>query len=290
MVPPMAAWSLWVKGHGTPAGEFVWTWYTSYGGAMRQSMTWDNAPLTVSTNVFRLLQSAGALCLALPEIPGQTAIALTLVGIAAIWGAVRLAADTGITPIHLFGVFYSLLLVVWITPPNERLALPLETLLVAGLVYQARAAGERRRWLLLAAPLLAVRGFFGAHQYLEQFEAEVASDRTAYEWIGAHVPREAKFLSAYDTALFLYTGRQAIGYQIPEMLQYRRDSAAVKQALQAIPDFAARHGIGYVYANERFNATDFEATESHRILTGSGAFERVFQSGGASVYRFIGGH
>ncbi len=308
MLPGIAWWTFWVRGHLSPARDIVTLYYTNYLGYRTSVMDWHDLPLLIWKNLDAVCSAiAGLLIFDL----GNTAWGMhlsRLLTIACIAGTVRLARRRGVTPYHWFAAAYLAILLVWHFPPTERLLLPVFPLLLAGVATElANLAGViKKSWgkgtsdRLVAACVAATLGALGCLGVVRNSDAifrqlpgiigqhrtVLASNRAAFAWIALHLP-EGAFYAYDDPVFFLYTGRHAASMPDASMPFYRQDRAATLQPFRLMPAFAREQHLDYLL----FTAADFYRApaqvraEAQRILAREPAFESLYRSPLSSVYR-----
>ena len=271
MLPFIAGWSLWTRAHTLHgAGDDI-LYYTDYVRFQFLNVGWSNIGVVLWKNLDQLLYAFGSL--AIPQVValGPVKTLTQVVGIAAISGIIRMARRGIAIDYALFALISSAMLLIWHFPPNERFILPLFPLIAAGLVseleflfgalrkgFNNRDAGQRRAAYVLAtaAGLVIAAGlglqFFVSFGYLnrlaEDDRVKLRDLRSAYAWIDANVPAEAKILSSDDPLLYAYTGRHGNAMPLLPKWWYRDDHAHIVDAFRGAADYCRRRGFDYFYA------------------------------------------
>lgn len=269
MAPFVAAWFLWASSHRAKPSGLVALYYTDYIGYHVAMTSWRELPLVMWRNLGEFASAIGSFVWLNPEGDSRLAWACRLPALAAVAGFARLARS-GLGIQHLlFAAAFSLLLLVWHYPPTERFVAPLLPLVLAGAFVEARhvsrmalaALADRRssQRLLGAGVLAAVAGsaslavYLTAVAHLRYFPAwfEVARVRyqqnlETYRWIEKHLPEQARLFAFNDTAVFLYTGRQASRLIVPTTFYYRMQPEKAREYLASFERWAQPLGIRYV--------------------------------------------
>jgi hypothetical protein len=308
MLPGIAWWTLWVRGHLSNARDIVTLYYTNYLGYRTSVMGWHDLPLLIWKNLDAMCSAiAGLLIFDL----GNSAWGMHLsrvIAIACAAGTVRLGRRGGVSPYHWFAAAYLTVLLVWHFPPTERLLLPVFPLLLAGLARElANLAGViKNSWdrrtshrivasgmaagLAALACLAVVRNADAVFRQLPgiigQHRTVLASNRAAFAWIATHLPHGA-FYAYDDPVFFLYTGRHAASMPDASMPFYRQDPAATLQPFRLMPVFAREQHLDYLLftAADFYRAPEQVRAQAQRILARDPAFESLYHSPISSVYR-----
>lgn len=269
MAPFVVGWFLWASSHRTQPNGLVALYYTDYIGYHVATTSWRELPLVVWRNLGEFASAIGSFIWVNPEGDSRLAWACRLPALAAVAGCARLGRmSRGIQP-ALFALAHSLLLLVWHYPPTERFVVPLLPLVLAGALIEARhvsrmtlaALADHRaaQRLLGAGVLAAVAGsaslgvYLVAVAHLRYFPAwfDVARIRhqqnlETYRWIEKHLPEPARLFAFNDTAVFLYTGRQASRLVVPTTFYYRMQPEKAREFLASFDRWAQPLGIRYV--------------------------------------------
>lgn len=257
-------------------GTSGWTqtlcYYTSYACGWRMDV---GAPATLAAVVLKnlkgVLQGAGMFLLnpLATENTLWSLVLVSLLGIAAYVGVVRLVRKTGWHSLVIVFTFYLLVILPWPYTP-ERFLLTFLPLLFGGLWLEFRhlagliaehlrpihSTGER-----VTAGLLAVAGLTVAAlvvmNYTRAVPAEVAGlaasneemlagERGAYDWVRQHAAPGASIIAYEDGLLYLYTGHPSI---LPIMAHtqdfYLGDRSFAEYDAARLADVASHVGADY---------------------------------------------
>ncbi len=309
-LPCAAAWHMWAAAHTGASGVEAWLYYTNYAGYHLRLFGIGDVPVMVWKNAGALLSGIGGLFIFnLGDTYWGTQLA-RLLALASIAGTVRLARRTGMSPYHWFAAGYVALLLVWHFPPAERFLIPVAPLLVAGLYTELRhlagllrasfAAGAANRAIavLVACGLAALALWTAQTTYmalrhdlpgiLAQHRALDAARQGAYRWVREHTPPEAAFLAYHDVPFYLATGRHAMRVTLSPRSFYVGSSDAYKEPFRHLDDTMRALGLGYLLITPADFHSDLPPDEQaalRGLMLENGAFERVYQSRGVSVYR-----
>jgi hypothetical protein len=309
MLPGIAAWLFWTRGHLRHATDIVSLYYVDYIGYQLYCVGWRDLPLVIWKNLDGMFHgTTGLLWSRLSDSPSGMYLSRFL-AIGAIVGTVRLARQRGAGPYHWFAAGYAAILLVWHFPPNERFMLPVFPLLLAGLATEtAHLAGMMKKsWNRntanravasgLVAGLVTVAGlgvalnmralFYEFPDIIEQHRTVLASKLAAFRWVSRNAAPGA-FYADDDVVFFLYTGRHAVSLPVFPMPYYREDRAGILEPFRAMPAFMREQHLDYLL----FTATDYyrelpgpERAAARKILTQEPAFERLYRSELCEVYR-----
>lgn len=266
MLPFVAGWTIWARLHQLSTDDPALLFYLDYFRYQIYSVSFSNLHLFLWKNIDGFLWGLGGLFI--PQIVNSLFLKILaeVVAIAAISGVVRLARR-GYAQFHaLFAVTTAALLVVWHFPPNERFALPIFPLALAGLLTEVehlvgmlrtglrhRDVGQRIVAAGLAVVLTCVLAGSLVMQFLmdgtflpadtRQHRLENIRRLSLYSWIQTKTPADASFLAAEPGLLFLYTGHHAMSNPLPPALWYRQDQAAIVRWMADVVPFAHEHGL-----------------------------------------------
>lgn len=271
MLPFVVGWSLWTRVHALQGAGSDVLYYTDYVRFQFLNVGWNNIGVVLWKNVDQLLYAFGSL--AIPQVValGPVKTLTQVVGVAAISGIVRMARRGVALDYALFALVSSGMLVVWHFPPNERFILPLFPLIAAGLVtefdflfsalrkgFKHKDAGQRGAAYVLAtvAGLVIAAGvglqFFVSFGYLNRLAEEdrmkLRDLRSAYSWIGTHIPADAKILSSDDPLLYAYTGHRGNAMPLMPKWWYSDDHQRIVDAFRDAAEYCRRRGFDYFYS------------------------------------------
>ncbi len=268
------AWNAWSARHIVPSTDSVIIYYTSYLGDFLHDLRrlewvtffWKNVPVFI-TSVGNLL---------IPNIEGLPLFVQrvsTLIGLIALIGVLRQMRSDGVGLQHWFAAGYSILLLVWQYPPNERFLIPILPVFVYGAQAELRhvAVLVNAGWrsgksdqrvasgifaLLLAAVFLWAGAALVTEHYLllpainSRYGAQLEGNHEIYEWVNHNVAPAEPILTNLDVAAFLYTGHPALRLPNFPKQYYRQDREAVRRAYAELPIFAHSHGIHYLLLSQ----------------------------------------
>jgi hypothetical protein len=192
---------------------------------------------------------------------------------------------------------------------------PFYPLLLAGLWTELRnvwtalciswckpARGDRCAAFIGAGMLASIALFvacstaYGLFRFLPDlfsgYRHDFESRRPAYAWIAGHTAPGASVFAYDDPLLYLYTGRKACGMPIPPKLYFHNDDAGIDRLLHTIPQFARQYHLDYALlttADFYRDLREHGAEHLAEAVESSGAFERLYRTGGVSIYRYAGG-
>src|SRR5208337_743694 len=90
-----------------------------------------------------------------------------------------------------------------------------------------------------------------------------------------------------DPLMFLYTGHKACRLPIPPKFLYHSDDSGIAKLMSSMEDFARENGLNYLL----LTPDDYHRDLNERGAPGlteamrSSAFQQVYSSSGAAVYR-----
>jgi len=290
MLPAMAAWALWSRAHLEPTSDAVTIYYTDYLRFHRMDVAWSDFPALVWKNLNSLVQGAGGLIHFSVSASFATRLLLTVLGVAAIAGIVRWTRRTRQLQYPLFAAGFSLQLLLWNFPPNERLLLPLAPLLCLGFAVESshllrmlRASwrGGVKSNRAAAVVILALLAVLGASiavstgqaltGYLPGVVIEARCARRyslpLYRWMEQNLPPRAAVLTCHDTVLYLNTGIRAARPIVMSMPQYRYDTAAMRRPFESLSTYARQHGFEYFLLTRRdYSSGELAWGDFHALL------------------------
>ncbi len=308
MLPAVAGWQWWVARHLTHSWDLVTLYYTNYVGFQAYNVALRDLPLVIWYNLDGFLMGAGRLLIF--DLPYGSKHLERVVAIAAIAGCVRLAARRRELQYPLAALGMSAILLVWHFPPDQRFVFPLYPLLLMGLATEMAnifgvlrltwakpAFADRFAAAGVGALLAGVAAFavfctvFGLTRFIPDLFASYRADfearRPAYEWIARHAPADANVYAYHDPLMFLYTGHKACRLPIPPKFLYHSDDAGIDKLMGSIAEFARGNGLNYLLLTSDDYHRDLNERGAHGLTEAmrSAAFQRVFTSTGAAIYR-----
>ncbi len=299
-VAPVALAAAGVFGRASlPPSAEVWEgfrqnllYYTSYSQFWLLSVpSWEVFWAQLSFNMTELLKHpANALFLMGSEgfVPMWHQLLAITFSIGIVAGVVRRAKQVGLHPIHLAGVFYIPIVLLWNYPLMTRFGLPFSILLLAGASDQVQAIALqlRQTWnkgpvadrLVGAAFVAGLMGILGLSAYRWAWDTpralqSVVDSRLsltepkleAYAWVAANTEPGAVVISYEDASLYLYTGRQSMRpASLTTEAFYMQDMGSFEDGLDKLADTAFALDADYwVLAPDNFGlAIDPETTRS----------------------------
>lgn len=311
MLPFIAGWMIWTRFHQTPAADPPLLYYLDYFRYEIYSVSLRDLHLLLWKNADGFLWGLGGLLI--PKIVNSLFLKILaeVVAIAMISGVVRLVRRGHARLYALFSVITIVLLVIWHFPPNERFALPVFPLALAGLLAEAehligmlrtglrhRDVGQRvvaAGFAVIVAAIFAgslVMQFFMDANFLpedtRQHRLRNIDRLDAYTWIRARTPPEASFLAADDALLFLYSGRHAMSKPLPPALWYRQDHAGMVHWMTDIVPFAHEHGLTYFVfsgVDVRQGMADDDRAAIEKAIRSNPDLSPLYRAKSATVYR-----
>jgi len=308
MLPAVAAWQWWVARHLTHTRDLATMYYTDYVRYQFYNVPLHDLPLVIWYNLDGFLMGAGRLLVF--DIPYGSKHLERVVAVAAIAGCVRLAMRRREWQYSLAALGMAALLLVWHFPPDQRFVFPLYPLLLMGLATELAnivrvlrltwakpafadrfAAAGVGALLATAAAFALFCTAFGLTHFLPDLFASYRADfearEPAYTWIAKHAPAGAYVYSYEDPVEFLYTGHKSSRLPIPPKFLYHSDDAGIEKLMGSIGSFAREKRLNYLL----LTPDDFHRDLNERGAPGlteamrSGAFQRLYTSSGAAVYR-----
>jgi hypothetical protein len=274
----VVAWNAWAVRHATHSTDGVTIYYTSYLGDFLQDLHPLDLATFFLTNIRTFVTSIGDLLIPhMERIPWLGPTFALLVGLFAMIGVIRRMNQDGAGLQHWFAGGYSLLVLAWHYPPNERFLIPILPLFAYGAQAELRHLGAllRTAWHsgksdqrvtagIIAVALGAVclwgcSMVIVAHCFIlpgltPRYRAQLESNRKVYEWINQNISPAEPILTAYDATAFLYTGHPASRLPNFPKQYYRQNRQAVARAYAEVPAFARSRGVRYLMLCE----TDFD--------------------------------
>jgi hypothetical protein len=293
-----------------PPLDSVAIYYTSYLGdylydlrrAEWLTFLWQNIP-TFLASIGNLLIPDAA------EFPLLGRYFSQLLALFAMAGILRQIRRDGAGLPHWFAAGFSVLVLLWQYPPNERFLIPLLPLLLFGAVTELRHLTElvRAVWrsgrtgqrlaaglfalLLATLGLWAVSMVAAGHTKLlpgaaARYHRQAESSQQVYRWINQNLPPGETLLTYCDVPAFLYTGHAAIRPPNFPKQYYRQDKPAVRRAFAALPEFARRRDVRYLLLSETDLDLDPFVKEiaGWRTLVSNPAYRLRFRAPMAALY------
>ncbi len=313
MIPAVVTWVAWVQLHQNLASDIVSTYHSSYIRYQLLNVTLQNFPTFLWTNIDHLLSGLGGMIL---PMAGETQLGKTLaqsLAVALIVGIVRLGRQIRFTAYVSFAAAYSLMLVVWHFPPNQRFVYPLFPLMLAGLASEGRhmltlLRGAFRHpdrsqriaavGLSLASASIAILSV-GLHltamlryypAMMQEHQRRTEENRTAYRWISTHLPTQSRVLAYNDATLFLYADHRACSLTILPVFWYQNDHAAVLRSYRSVDQFARQYGLRYALVTPtdgHRDLVDSDRAAAQSILSTHPAMHLMRRFGGTALYRIV---
>jgi hypothetical protein len=309
MLPAVAGWTLWSHFHRLPTTDASLLYYTDYLGFYLRDIA--NLPEIAWRNLDVMANSTGGMLLLNTGESWWTKSIARVLAAAAVVGAARLVRRDGWSAYTAFAAGYLALLLVWNYLPDQRFLLPVFPLLAAGLLLELRrvAGALRTAWrsgrrgdraaavcagavcaavlaLALVQNVAAYR--FTLPGFVARYRTAFEANRTAYAWISANTPRDARFFADMDAVLYLYTGRRACRLVVPPGLFYRTRDRDVAAFYSSMPGYARAHGLTYALVTPRDLSGDVsvaDRTAARRMFTRDARLRLAHDAPGASVYR-----
>jgi hypothetical protein len=279
MLPAVAGWNWWCAANRVRTADPTLLFHTDYFGQYLRGMTWTDGPEALSINLAGLISNIGRLVLFHSDSNGGWLYGTYVLGVAVVLGTcAMLWTLRNVTPVGLFAAVYCAMLLVWNFPPNERFALPLLPIALAGAAWLVRRfADEVARTLksagvaiktgvLLAAA--AVNGWGLVRTLPAILDADVkqmTEAREAYRWAIESTGPETRFYAYNDALFYLYTGRHAA---VPHTLNKSaglQTRAPVEAMFANIPEWARRRGLAYGVLTASDFSRDLTSEESRRV-------------------------
>src|SRR5579884_502989 len=244
-----AAWELWCARVRVPARSDILSYYTDYLGFYRHTFSLAGFPHRLWINSDGLLTSVTRLILWSTTDAAAYRQLCWAVSIFIFAGWVKLFRRGHRVPV-LFAALFSLLLLIWNFPPDQRFVYPLLPFAAAGLAIQILKlmAKVRAEWRSLrtsnriaaaimtgaVATFLVTVTVLDAVAYRDTLPSWFASQRTrsadmraTCAWIARNTPSQAVVAAYDDPLLYLYTGRRSTSVAIMPALVYEGDDTAL---------------------------------------------------------------
>jgi hypothetical protein len=291
MLPAILGWNLWIHFRQESVPDYVWAFYTSYSDVLRMNISLHNLPVLLAKNWLTFTSGIGSMLVYLPFSSIWWTLLLSAFGMLVLAAAMAGTRRSGFTHYHFFFLLYGGMLLLWPYSPTPRFLLPLLPVLLAALIPMARRVAILRYPLgsVLGVALFAGWSFCQAallSDGLSEYRSAAAQQAGVYSWIRTSLPESARFVADTDSALYLYTGRQGISYQMPMDIFISDDRPAQKRWIEALPGFADRHGIRYVVVTPGHSNTGVETGSLPYEQSFLEGFETVYASNGISIRHF----
>jgi hypothetical protein len=246
MGPFVVGWQWWMAANGS-APDPLTSFYTSYLGYWRDDVERIGLAAMAWGNLAALVEALG----------GKLATA------AAVAGTVRLWRRGRMRPYAVFAALYSVELLLWNYPPNQRFAIPLipmvaaglwtEVANLAGLVRGAWRNGDRGSAAAVATALAAFAGmmvvtpaadFVALHRAYGEHARIAAENRPVREWLVRNTDASARVLSYSDPVVYLETGRRGYSLRVPPGTQLA-GRRAMAEHFGALSDLLRQRNVGF---------------------------------------------
>jgi hypothetical protein len=308
MLPAVAAWQWWVARHLTHTGDLATMYYTDYVRYQLYNVPFHDLPLVIWYNLDGFLMGVGRLMIF--DIPYGSKHLERVLAVAAIAGCVRLAMRRKELQYSLAALGMSALLLVWHFPPDQRFVFPLYPLLLMGLAtelsnilrvlrftWDKPAFADRCAAAGVGGLLAAIAAFaifcnaFGLTHFVpdlfNSYRADFEARDRAYNWIERHAPAGANIYAYEDPVEFLYTGHKSSRLPIPPKFLYHSDDAGIEKLMGSIGGFAREKRLNYLLLTPDDFHRDLNERGSRGLTAAiqSGAFQRLYNSPGAAIYR-----
>jgi len=262
--PAIVCWQIWLTSHPVKTGDWVMLFYTDYLGLERATISWNNIGQILYINLDTLLTGFGNLVIFMSGTSWVGHQAGRLIAFTAILGIWRLSRRNHKWQYSAYALAYSLLLLIWHYPPNERFSVPLVPLILAGLwteanhivelavfTWKRRPSISNRIAAILSGSVVAVFALFFIVTLIEArildlpAAARVARARTnelrkTFVEIKRRTSSDAVILSDSDGLLFLYTSRKSYRTVVPPGFLYPVDNTKVRDWIASMPDAAGK--------------------------------------------------
>jgi hypothetical protein len=309
ILPSLAGWISWSKGHQLQSSDVISLYNTNYLGFALADVKFSDLGTITSQNISYLLYHIGVFLFPLEFDSLLWHLVMYAVAAAIIAGVVRHYRNPVLFPYAIFAVLTCCELVVWDWAPNLRLMYSLVPLLAAGIVWEAehflnllrstlakKKAGDRAAgWAigLFAAALVITGGWMQLYMNLYTLpdmislnERLQSADVSTYEWIGGHVGSNENVL-AQNPALYLYTGKKTASLVGLPIHWYHQDKIQMLAPFQQISAYAYDHKLDYVFLHrsEYDGLVPGYGTDAARYVASDPGLAAVFDNGDSTVYR-----
>ncbi len=268
MLPWVAGWAWWSGSHRAPAAPIT-MWYTDYLGFYLDNFSRAELPSLMMSNLDVMFASIGGLVVHNSEHSNLPMHLFRILAFVCIFGVIRQARRTGVSPYHYFALAYLPVLLIWNYAPHQRFVFPIYPLLLGGLAtevahmtallrdaWRKPAIAQRALAAALGVVLVAFAAWiawgirYGLYHRLPLLLAQGRTLRPemlqAYAWIKANVPQDASFLASDDPSLYLYTGRHASGMHAPTRGLGDESRKAALAYFSSMPELARSNGYSHI--------------------------------------------
>jgi 4-amino-4-deoxy-L-arabinose transferase-like glycosyltransferase len=310
MAPFIGGWMLWARLHQAHSTDSALMHYTDYLGYELYTLRHVSAYKLLWKNLDGLIWGLGSLFQPKFSSSQVLKILASALGVAMISGIVRMVRRGRGVLYALFAAGSVLLFLVFYFPPDERYALPLFPLALAGLLTEVEhlarmvRAGLRHRdrsQRIVAGALAALAAvvlvgsvaleilvsFVGLPGASRAQRLANADRMAAYRWVAANLPANADLLTGRDDPiLFLYTGRHAINHVPPTMFWYQDEHSRMVDWVGNPVPFARAHGLKYFElagVDER-GLSDEDRVAAERAIVENPDFTALYRNGSVTVY------
>ena len=310
MLPAVIGWGIWTRLYSPHTSDLTTMFYTDYVRYL-QHTTWHDMPVILWKNIDQLTYAMGSMVMPRVYDSPLLKILTQVIAVAMISGTVRLVRRGFGVLYAWFALVSAAILLVCNFPSTERYMLPIYPLLLAGLFAEIEHVAQMFKPALrhkdssqrvaarlmagvVATVLLAALAlqFFMAFVFLQasvdEKEAKLRDQKTAYAWIAANLPPSATILSYDDPLLYLYTGRHGIHQPLDPLWWYREDHASIRKTYRDLPEFCRKRGLDYIY----FTTGDLgretgeqDQREAQRLVEQNPELARVFTAGVGTLYK-----
>lgn len=267
-LPVAAGWVAWAQLHRVQTADPQLIFYLDYTRHWVNHVDETGLLPLIEANLAALVLSLGKLLWFDTGAWPALVYARTGVLVAAVAGSFALLRN-GVSMLHLFSWGYAGLIVVWNFTPNERLALPLLPLLLAGAIEAGRRAVEDARSFLrrpawaqkvggtaivfvigsVMAAMLAM-GFEGLTGQMASTPERERGRNALLEPVAEQARRQVgtgeAILAFQEGRTAFLTGRPSIGLPLPTALGYSGDERRVMRYFLAWPEVMRAHGIRHI--------------------------------------------
>ena len=310
-LPLFLGWIWWSGSHRLPTDDPALLYYTNYLAIYLRDLAVVDLPMLVWKNTSTFLVSVGQ-CMVFTLAENVLTMNLArLMGVVAVVGTVRMVRrGNWAQPYVLFCAIYTLLLLIWNSPPDPRFVLPVVPLLMAGFLTELTALygilqtakvsrkKDERVFARIVTPVLAGAACLALYTNLDgaffHLPAQNAGQRErvaralpAYNWVKREAPASARFYAIFDPLFYLHTGRTAMRLTVPATFAYEEDDAALKKLTFPVRRFAAERHLDYIFLSRREPQSllkDEDRTELWQQAQREGKAALVYQAGDVAIF------